>query len=145
MELVSLGSDGAKAGKHLAYDLYQKGARTIGDLSDPTNPYNLTEGQKVGIALYEDLNTRIPRTECKAIYEAVRDEAVDIDPDLFIDVMGSYRRGQETSGDVDFLITRDPSDGRSHAGVLKKLVDRLSEKGIITHEVSTHLAFLILS
>lgn len=50
--------------------------------------------------------------------------------------MGSYRRGQETSGDVDFLITRDPTDGATHANVLKRLITRLIEKGFITHEVS---------
>ncbi len=50
--------------------------------------------------------------------------------------MGSYRRGQDTSGDVDFLITRDTSDGITHAGVLQRLVKVLKLKGIITHDVS---------
>ena len=50
--------------------------------------------------------------------------------------MGSYRRGQETSGDVDLLITRDTADGLNHAGVLGRLVSVLKNKGIITHEVS---------
>lgn len=49
--------------------------------------------------------------------------------------MGSYRRGAETSGDVDFLITRDDSDGLNHAGVIRKLVQKLTMRGIITHEV----------
>jgi hypothetical protein len=30
--------------------------------------------------------------------------------------MGSYRRGAEDSGDVDILLTRDTSDGKTHAG-----------------------------
>lgn len=50
--------------------------------------------------------------------------------------MGSYRRGAETSGDVDMLITRDTADGKTHAGILPKLVGRLREIGIITHDVS---------
>ena len=54
---------------------------------------------------------------------------------MFIEIMGSYRRGQETSGDVDLLITRDTSDGLTHAGVLGRLITRLREKGIITHDV----------
>jgi DNA polymerase lambda len=49
--------------------------------------------------------------------------------------MGSYRRGATNSGDVDFLITRDSSDGLNHSGVIEKLVRRLMVKGIITHEV----------
>lgn len=33
---------------------------------------------------------------------------------LKVEAMGSYRRGEETSGDLDILITRDPSDGKDH-------------------------------
>jgi DNA polymerase lambda len=50
--------------------------------------------------------------------------------------MGSYRRGAENSGDVDFLITRDDSDGLDHSGIIERLVRKLMFMGIITHEVS---------
>ena len=30
--------------------------------------------------------------------------------------MGSYRRGADSSGDIDLLVTRDPSDGKTHEG-----------------------------
>jgi hypothetical protein len=42
---------------------------------------------------------------------------------------------------VDFLITRDPADGQTHCGILRKLVNTLSSKGFITHEVSRRLIF----
>lgn len=87
--------------------------------------------------LYDDLKTRIPREECKQIYEIVRAEALTIDPKLEIEIMGSYRRGASDSGDVDFLITRDDTiDGQTHEGVLQKLIVRLLERGVITHSVS---------
>ena len=86
--------------------------------------------------LYDDLKSRIPREECRQLYEIIRAEAVTIDPKIWIEIMGSYRRGQETSGDVDILITRDTADGLNHSGVIKKLVDRLQTRGIITHDVS---------
>jgi len=69
------------------------------------------------------------------LYEIIRAEAVAIDPKVWIEIMGSYRRGQETSGDVDILITRDTADGLNHSGVIKNLVDRLQMRGIITHDV----------
>jgi hypothetical protein len=50
--------------------------------------------------------------------------------------MGSYRRGAENSGDVDFLITRNDEDGLDHSGVIEKLVRKLMFMGVITHEVS---------
>jgi hypothetical protein len=49
--------------------------------------------------------------------------------------MGSYRRGADNSGDVDILITRDTEDGRTHQGVMRRLVKGLVEGGVITHEV----------
>lgn len=68
--------------------------------------------------------------------DRVCSSALKIDPELQIDPMGSYRRGEETSGDrkrcfrhkdsnvqltrhvpVDILISRDPGDGITHAGV----------------------------
>lgn len=85
--------------------------------------------------LYDDLNSRIPREECRQIFEIIRAEALAIDPKVWVEIMGSYRRGQETSGDVDILITRDTADGLNHSGVMKKLVDRLMVRGMITHEV----------
>jgi len=50
--------------------------------------------------------------------------------------MGSYRRGAENSGDVDFLITRNDGDGMNHSGVIERLVKKLMYMGVITHEVS---------
>jgi len=91
---------------------------------------------QIGVDLYDDLNARISREECKRIFEIVRDEAQKIDSKLWIEIMGSYRRGQETSGDVDFLITRDTADGLTHAGVLPQLVHALKLRGAITHDVS---------
>lgn len=85
--------------------------------------------------LYDDLNSRIPREGCRQIFEIIRAEALAIDPKVWVEIMGSYRRGQETSGDVDILITRDTADGLNHSGVMKKLVDRLMVRGMITHEV----------
>lgn len=63
-------------------------------------------------------------------------EALLIDPKIDIEIMGSYRRGAENSGDVDFLITRNDADGLDHAGVIEKLVRKLMSMGVITHEVS---------
>ena len=126
-------------GRTFANELYCRGARTIEDLR--TKDYGLTPGQLVGVDLYEDLMCRIPREECRQIFEVVRDEAHHIDPKLWIEIMGSYRRGQETSGDVDFLITRESTDGLTHAGVLPRLVNALRLKGVITHDVSAGEGF----
>lgn len=135
-------------GKKHAHDLWQQGARSLDDLRN--KDFGLTEGQKVsssvavllltpqlGVELYDDLNSRIPRDECRQIFQKIREAALAIDPDIWIEIMGSYRRGAESSGDVDILITRNPSDGITHVGVLKRLLTSLHASGILTHDVSS--------
>ncbi len=92
-------------------------------------------------------------SEVQALFDVIASEARKIDPKIQIEAMGSFRRGEETSGDLDCLITRDTSDGKTHSGKLVqhghdllsitsgtglvgKLVDRLSATGFITHHVS---------
>lgn len=115
------------------------GARTITDLR--TGRFPLSPGQQIGLALYEDLRSRIPREECRQIFELIKLEANTVDEKLWVEIMGSYRRGSETSGDVDILITRDDTDGKTHKGAIKQLVDKLKAKGVITHEVRPSLVF----
>ncbi|KAL7424399.1 hypothetical protein Q5752_000081 [Cryptotrichosporon argae] len=121
-------------GKVLANQLYRRGAVTMDDLRDPS--FGLTAGQMLGIDLYDDLKSRIPRAECRLIYEQIQAAAHAVDPKLLVEIMGSYRRGQDTSGDVDILITRDDADGIAHHGVLKQIIGTLTAQGIITHSLS---------
>nr|KIR88216.1 DNA polymerase lambda subunit [Cryptococcus tetragattii IND107] len=121
-------------GRQYANELYRMGARTITDLR--TGRFPLSPGQQIGLALYEDLRSRIPREECRQIFELIKLEANTVDEKLWVEIMGSYRRGSEASGDVDILITRDDTDGKTHKGAIKKLVDKLKAKGVITHELS---------
>ena len=120
-------------GRKLANDLYRRGARTLDDLR--TKDFGLSRGQMIGLDLYDELNSRIPREECKAIYDIIHEEAVRLDPKVWVEIMGSYRRGQENSGDVDILITRDTRDSLTHAGLIKRLVSALKKRGTITHDV----------
>ncbi|KAJ0386864.1 hypothetical protein COL922a_003484 [Colletotrichum nupharicola] len=80
-----------------------QGFRTLGDLKQKAK---LTANQHVGIDHYDDLNTRIPRSEVNLLGAVVRSEAAKLDPAVQIIIGGSYRRGADNSGDVDFLITK---------------------------------------
>ena len=63
--------------------------------------------------------------------------ALSIQPELIVMACGSYRRGKQTCGDVDVLITHP--DGHSHSGVFTELISRLSATGQIT----THLNIVL--
>ncbi|WWD03793.1 hypothetical protein V865_001849 [Kwoniella europaea PYCC6329] len=132
---IALFKDIYGVGRHHANDLYRLGARTIDDLR--SGRFALTAGQMIGLQLYEDLRARIPRDECRQIFEIIRSEAQAIDDQLWIEIMGSYRRGQETSGDVDILITRNGGEVNGKKGVLGELIRRLKKRGLITHDLGT--------
>lgn len=133
-------------GSRCAHDLYSRGARSIEDLR--TKDFGLTAGQlvsccsvqlltmEIGVELYDDLCARIPREECRQLFEIVRDQTLSFDDKVFVEIMGSYRRGEANSGDIDILITRDPSDGKTHQGLIGKVVKALTDRKFITHAVS---------
>ena len=63
----------------------------------------------------------------------VRELAHTIDSSLEVMACGSYRRGKETCGDVDCLVTHP--DGRSHRGVFAEILKRGQESGACGGEV----------
>jgi DNA polymerase/3'-5' exonuclease PolX len=65
----------------------------------------LTTMQRYGLLYYSDLTQRIPRAEVAELGRYVRTRLLLLDPDIILEVAGSYRRGHSDSGDVDILIS----------------------------------------
>lgn len=78
----------------------------------------------------------MPRVEVKQFHDLAREAAAAIDPKLLVFAMGSYIRGAEECGDVDFIVTRDTSDGKDHGGMIRRLWEKLGEKGMIRHSLA---------
>lgn len=77
--------------------------KSIEDLRSKSaaDPTLLDAAQKVGLKYFEDFDQRIPREEMmkhEAILEAAKPS------NMKIEIVGSYRRGSESSGDIDVLI-----------------------------------------
>jgi len=68
------------------------------------NPAMLTENQRIGLQYYEPLLERIPREEMEKHERILRDVLYMSDTSVNSTVVGSYRRGASSSGDIDFLI-----------------------------------------
>lgn len=49
--------------------------------------------------------------------------------------MGSFRRGQPSCGDIDIIVTRDVSDGKTHAGFLERLCGALKHQGLLIDDL----------
>lgn len=123
-------------GKSTADKWIAQGFRTLDDLLQRAK---VTDNQRMGIEHYEDLNTRIPREEVTKLGEYVKAEAAKIDQTVHLLIGGSYRRGADTSGDIDFIITKKGTTSSKELGpFLDQLVGTLWRLGFLTAEVTSH-------
>ena len=127
MVLTNVYGIGAKK----ANDLIEKGITTI-DLLRERQHEVLNKVQKVGLQYYDDILKRIPRDEIdeyKRIFMKNFQKTLT-DNDAKFEIVGSYRRGQENSGDIDVIITsKNPDDFSS-------FIDSLVSQNIILEVLS---------
>jgi DNA ligase (NAD+) len=91
----------------------------------------LNSKQKVGLKYYRDILERIPRSEIVQ-YEALFQESVKTlpDADLKLQIVGSYRRGLSSSGDIDAILTSQKPE------LFSAFIDTLISKNIIVEVLS---------
>lgn len=114
----------------------QKGYRTLDDIREKAQ---LTPCQKIGLEHFNDLNTRIPRQEVEALGVHVARAARSIDRDVQLIIGGSYRRGADSSGDIDIMITRQGTSSTDQLiAFLDELVSKLTDEGFLTVALAAH-------
>ena len=103
-------------GPKTAKKFIDKGIDSIEKLEK--NKSLLNDKQKDGLKFHKDLKTRIPRSEMieheKYLSFLLKD--------LTCNIVGSYRRGESSSGDIDVLCTTDNDDITIFTKILDKLV-----------------------
>ncbi|KAL8737305.1 MAG: hypothetical protein Q9181_001796 [Wetmoreana brouardii] len=100
-----------------------QGHRTLEDL---TTKASLTKNQKIGIDRIDDFAARVPRKEVERHGKIVRDAIAKEDARIEVTIGGSYRRGAQDSGDVDFIITKpDCSIDTVRTIILDTVIPRL--------------------
>lgn len=77
------------------------GIETLEDLKQ--SDINLTKLQQLGLKYYDDLNSRIPRDEIATFDKKFQKILKKLQ--IKGEITGSYRRGAETSHDIDIVIT----------------------------------------
>jgi NAD-dependent DNA ligase len=90
-------------GPKKAKELVDNGIITIQQLRE--NQQMINDVQKVGLKYYEDILKRIPRSEIEQ-YNKIFTDNFDNSISRF-EIVGSYRRGAESSGDIDVIITSE--------------------------------------
>ncbi|KAK4111875.1 hypothetical protein N656DRAFT_710866 [Canariomyces notabilis] len=106
-----------------------QGFRTLDDLRTKAD---LTPNQRLGIEHYDDLNTRIPRAEVAALGEYVKREAARVDAAVELLIGGSYRRGSDSSSDIDIIVTKKGTNSVDElVPFLEELIDVLTRQGFL--------------
>ncbi|KAI5275783.1 DNA polymerase beta-like protein [Aureobasidium subglaciale] len=106
-------------GLHAAERWASAGHKTLDDLLQRAE---LSDNQKIGIAHFDDFNSRVPRIEVEKHAAIVEKVLKSLDTKCQIHTMGSYRRGAQDSGDIDLLITKP---GVSIENIRTTVIDRL--------------------
>ncbi|MAV56569.1 MAG: hypothetical protein CMI79_03455 [Candidatus Pelagibacter sp.] len=110
-------------GPKKAKDFVKEGLDSIEKLKQ--HPEKLTKAQKFGVEHYNDIEERIPRAEIdeyKIALEKVFKESTP--PGSKFEIVGSYRRGKEESGDIDLIITNSENNRKAFEDFLNALVEK---------------------
>lgn len=117
-------------GPKKAKELVDKGIKNIEELRNRQEEL-LNDKQKIGLKYYEDILKRISREEIVIYNKIFYNTFVEIGTkDTKYEIVGSYRRGAETSGDIDVIITARDNK------IFNDFLDKLIEKKIIIEVLS---------
>ena len=118
-------------GPKKAQDLIKKGITTIAQLREKQSELN--DKQKLGLQYYEDIETRIPRSEIDEYNSVLNKLFTGLKfPNASMEIVGSYRRGAKDSGDIDIIMT----DKEDNPELLSTFVEKLVSEGILLHKLT---------
>lgn len=106
-------------GPATAASLEEKGITTLEELRK--NLHLLNRNQRYAAQHHEQLRQRIPREKITVIADIILGILASISDTSIGEVVGSYRRGLPTSGDIDILIT--DSENKNHLRELVESID----------------------
>ena len=112
-----------------AEELYNAGYRTIEELRRDVEKINFTSSQKVGLKYFEDINSKIPRSEITKFKGMLSKVVKKVNPEIKFEIVGSYRRKAKESGDIDVLFTHP-----KNLEYLDKIISDM--ESILTHTLS---------
>ena len=125
-------SDIYGVGPKKAKELVEKGIKSVDSLREKQDDF-LNDKQKIGLKYYEDILKRIPRDEIEEynkIFTEINNEIGNNETKF--EIVGSYRRGATSSGDIDVIITND----NDNIKLFNDFLDKLIEKNIIIEILS---------
>ena len=117
----------------------ENNVRNIEDLKKEVSKGNIkiTKNIETGLKYFDDLNQRIPREEIDVVKEIVQKELKKINSQLLFEICGSYRRKNETSGDIDILISHPKYiDENKEFNFLNEILKNLRKQDLIVDDLT---------
>ncbi|WVQ64373.1 uncharacterized protein L199_002536 [Kwoniella botswanensis] len=135
-------------GKIKAQNYVDNGARTLEDLlnaKDKEYGRKVSDAQKLAIKYHKDMDLMIPRSEVEEFEKLIQNALNKVDPTLGYAIMGSYRRGEYVSSDIDMVVwhksfpKRDREDKSKKGGyapdsLMGKVMNALIQEGLIQED-----------
>ena len=117
----------------------ENNVRNIEDLKKEVSKGNIkiTKNIETGLKYFDDLNQRIPREEIDVVKEIVQKELKKINPQLLFEICGSYRRKNDSSGDIDILISHPKYiDENKEYNFLNEILKNLRKLDLIVDDLT---------
>ena len=139
-ELSKVINIGSKVAKQLVdkHDI-----KSIDDLKKRIQKGEIEVNDKIamGLKYYGIIKEDIPRKEMDLYNNLLKELVVKVDKDLILTVAGSYRRGKNTSNDIDVLITTEKVKTakqyeKMDKNYLEEFVNYLKNKKIIVDDLT---------
>lgn len=123
-------------GPAAARKFVEDGVKTLDDLKKIQ--HKLNHHQQIGLKYFEDFEKRIPRSEMETMEALILKELKVVDPLYIGTICGSYRRGAQSSGDIDILLTHPDytSQSEKQPKLLHAVVDHLESVGFVIDTLS---------
>ncbi|GAX27163.1 DNA polymerase lambda [Fistulifera solaris] len=125
-------------GRAKATELVRAGFRSIEEVKAAVEAGALTvdRSQYIGLLCYEDIMEEMSRSEVDAIFNIVEKCFKEDYPQVQMQINGSYRRGKETCGDVDILVTHGSYYDTVPPNAVGVVADKLLARGYIEHHLT---------
>ena len=91
----------------------------------------LNDKQKIGLKHYDDFLLRIPRDEMDEHNKYISDIMKFIHKDFEVEIVGSYRRKNKDSGDIDVLITHKSKSIINDPSLMERIIIKALNKKYI--------------
>ncbi len=130
-------------GKSIATDLINKyGITSLEDLKVRVKAKTIEVNDKIklGLKYAGKFETKIPRKTITRIYDLIYDLGRAINPNLVINICGSYRRGLPQSSDIDVLVMDIDllfKEDLEKSNSLYKFISSLKKAKLITDDITS--------